>query len=425
MVKTIKRLNTFGPVGVITLSGLKSLTELSYRTASAQTSFMLYEPFGRNTAASIAWLCHEMKRAGKENEVVGIFPADQLVEDISTFHQAIRVAEVAAQKGRIVTLGIKPYYPATGFGYIELSENITTQEGGVKSYRALGFREKPTLQKATEFLESDRFVWNAGMFIFRVSEFIKHLERHLPDLWKMISSLEKDNSNIKEIYESVTPISIDYGVMEKISENVDCIPCDMGWSDIGSWNELSERLKSYPVYGEKNNFVHMAQQEKTVAILGIENLIVVDMPDALLVTTKEGSQRTGQLVNELEKDGQSSALEHSFDIRPWGDYQVLKDSDYYKSKIIRVNPSQQISYQSHAKRSEHWIIVKGSGIVVLNDKEIIVTAGQHILIPLGAKHRIKNTGQSVLEFIEVQTGTYFGEDDIVRYQDDYGRNPGK
>ncbi len=381
---------------------------------------------GRNTAAAIALLCRVLEIRGKANEVVGIFPADHFVENTTLFQEALRLAEKkAGEEGAVVTLGIQPSYPATGYGYIELSQKAAT--ASIEAIPALKFREKPDSATAQTYVESGKFSWNAGIFVFRADRMISLLKEHLPDVWNCISGVKGDLSNLKDAYAQVRSISIDYGIMEKLENAFLCIPCqDLGWSDVGSWDEVASLKTSASTQTTeieaKQNFVFPANQEKQYAFVGVDDLIVADTADALLVMRKGTSQAVKDVHQKLAERKAPSASQHVFEHRPWGYFEVLRDTAQFKSKVIRVEPGQQLSYQSHAKRAEHWIVVSGQAEVVLNDEVHRLGAGQHIYIPQGAKHRMRNPGTSVVEFVEVQLGSYFGEDDIVRYQDDYQRS---
>jgi mannose-1-phosphate guanylyltransferase/mannose-1-phosphate guanylyltransferase/mannose-6-phosphate isomerase len=290
------------------------------------------------------------------------------------------------------------------------------------------FHEKPSLGTAKQFLAQGSFYWNAGIFVFPVYLMIELFKRYQPQIWAGVSSLKSDLSNLKEVYDRLPSISIDYAIMEKLSgQELLCVPCDPGWSDVGSWDAVAdvyekngrEKLQSIEV-DSKNNFV-LPHEKKQYAFVGVDDLIVVDTQDALLISKRGHSQQVKTVVDRLKAEKSKMVDEHTFEERPWGRFDVMKDFSHFKSKVIEVNPGSQISYQSHAKREEHWIITKGEGVVVLNEVEIPVQRGSYVKIPLGAKHRIKNQGAAALEFVEVQLGSYFGEDDIVRYQDDYKR----
>jgi mannose-1-phosphate guanylyltransferase/mannose-1-phosphate guanylyltransferase/mannose-6-phosphate isomerase len=261
---------------------------------------------------------------------------------------------------------------------------------------------------------------------------IELFKKHEPEIWNQIDKLDADLSNIAEVYPRLKNISIDYAIVEKLgSDQLRCVPCDIGWSDVGSWDALVEvtesapfepqSLKKKPVQVSAKGNAVFSKQQKNYSFIGCDDLIVVDTVDALLICKKNSSQKVKDLVEALKRTDDKITKEHVFENRPWGRFEVLRDESYFKSKIIRVEPGQKISYQSHEKRAEHWVIVRGEAVVTLDDKEHVVKTGENIFIPMRAKHRIHNRTDSIVEFVEVQVGTYFGEDDIKRYQDDYGR----
>ena len=421
--KTLKRLKPLGSPWTLTVGDLRVLTERTLKQEGIPASQGIYEPFGRNTAPAIALLCRILELRGLKDEVVGVFPADQLIDDDRAFQEAVRKGETLAKQGHIVTLGVKPTFPATGYGYIETSGSM---ESGALS--AVGFREKPNESTAREFIARGGFYWNAGMFIFKVSKMMELLSVHVPDVWSAFLGM-KDPANAAElerIYKAVRAISIDYAVMEKLSKHA-CIPCAFQWSDLGSWDAIADVLGEKAAgasgkveVGGGKNFV-FGEAKKTYAFVGVTDVVLIDTPDAVLVARKGQTERVKEVVDELKNRSVASATQHQFEVRPWGSFQVLKDADDFKSKTITVDAGAQISYQSHEKRAEHWIIVKGKGEVVLDGETIPVSSGQHVLIPLRAKHRIRNTGTEPLQFVEVQLGSYFGENDIIRYEDDYKR----
>lgn len=414
---TIKRSLKLGTPWIVTGAALKTLTEANLKDLHLQNVTTIYEPVAKNTAPAVAVLAHVLVQRGMGEEVVGVFPSDHLIQNTAAFYNAVAEAEVLAQKGFIVTLGIKPDHPATGYGYIQKDRSTN---------KVLKFHEKPSLETAEKFLASGDFFWNAGMFIFKAKTMLEKFQKLQPDIYKIVSQLKADMSNLNEVYAQFPSISIDYAVMEKLSsEELACIPADMAWSDVGSWdavaqvNEGQHGPKSLEVKGH-DNFV-FGRENKMYSFVGTDDLIVVDTEDALMVVKKGESQEVKQVVEALQKQGSSLIKDHVFEKRPWGAFEILRDTEHFKSKVITVNPMSQLSYQSHSKRAEHWIITRGEGEVVLNDQVIPVKTGSHVFIPTQAKHRMRNTSETVLEFVEVQLGSYFGEDDIVRYQDDYKR----
>jgi len=425
--KTLKRVKPLGSPWTVTVRDLKVLTEKSLRDLGLPAAQTVYEPFGNNTAPAIALLCRVLELKGLTNEIVGVFPADQLVGDDKAFHAAVELGAGFATEGEIVTLGVKPTSPATGYGYIETSGPV---KSGERALKAVGFREKPNLDTARGFLSQGGFFWNAGMFIFKVAKIIELLKTHAPDVWSPFAALTTDLSNLEDIYRAIkanrkAAISIDYAVMEKLPGHV-CIPCDFAWSDLGSWEAVADELKSRPAHPTvtdldgKTNFVFPVEG-KTYGLIGVSDLIVVDTPDALLLAKRGETERVKEVVERLKASNNPAGTQHRFDIRPWGRYEILSESNDYKAKVIIVDPGMQISYQSHHHRAEHWIVTSGTGEVVLDGKTTPVQPGSHVMIPLQAKHRIRNTGKKPLHFVEVQLGTSFDEADIIRYEDDFQR----
>lgn len=460
--RTLARLRPLGTPWTITTQDLKVLTDRALKAAGFERTDVLFEPMGRNTAPAIGLLCRVLELRGQASAVAGVFPADQLIENESAFHTAVREAIVWAERGDVVTLGLTPTYPATGYGYIETTSDVAMASAvkGATARKAVRFREKPNAATAAEFIKAGGFFWNAGMFVFKVQTMIDLLKQNAQGVWAPLAELKSDLSNLKECYARVQAISIDYAVMEKLASHV-TIPCPFDWSDVGSWDAIAEvsgksagvaaggTIEAAPIeVNARGNFVFRASAgtgldverairngksgpgsaapattQKTVAITGVDDLVVVETTDALLIAKKGTSEKVKDVVERLvATPAAHRATQHDFDIRPWGGFEVLRDTERFKSKVLTVNPGAQISYQSHAKRAEHWIITAGSGEVVLDDKVIPVQTGSHVFIPIGAKHRIRNTGNEMIEFVEVQLGSYFGEDDIVRYEDSYGRS---
>jgi mannose-1-phosphate guanylyltransferase/mannose-1-phosphate guanylyltransferase/mannose-6-phosphate isomerase len=409
---------------------MQALSLRTMREMNVSEELGLFEPYGKNTAPAIALMCHHLIQKGQQDEVVGVFPADHLVADQEAFEEIVKLGVQSAENGEIVTLGIQPRYAATGYGYIEVSEETLGESKHYKAHLVKGFREKPDVETARGFLNSGQHYWNSGMFLFKVSQMVEAFKKHLPEVWNKISTIKEDKSNAKYAYASVESISVDYGIMEKLDRLV-CIPCNMGWSDVGSWDEISRlseelpTLKSdsqaqvYPV-DSHDNYV-FSIRDKVIGLVGVDHLLVVETPDALLIAKKGQSQKVKNLVEEIKSTGSTVTQEHLFEMRPWGGFEVLADAKDFKAKSIKVDPDAQLSYQSHSQRSEHWIIIEGQAEVVLDGETRQYSAGDHVFIPKGAKHRMRNPGEIPLVFVEVQTGSYFGEDDIVRYEDDYDR----
>jgi len=437
---TIERLSTLGSPWIITGKDLKDLTYRDAKLYQIPRHQIILEPMARNTAPAIALICAILKEQNQSSQIVGIFPADHLIADEKNFQNILARATELATEDQIVTLGVKPGYAATGYGYIQvnkntkmtpainsehLNDNDKFNTSHLDAFHVLKFHEKPNADLANEFVRAGNYFWNAGIFIFKVESMIEAFKKYQPKMWETMSLLKSDLSNLNTIYENIESISIDYAIMEKLnSEQLSCVPCDFGWNDVGSWDAIQEILgtnsQQKVEFESKNNFIH-SRLDKKYAFIGVDELIVVDTVDATLIVKKGSTQSVKNVVDILKNQAPQFIKDHTFELRPWGQFEVLRDEKHFKSKVIQVLPKEQISYQSHAKREEHWIITKGSGEVILDEEIIFVTVGAYIKIPLGAKHRIRNTQDHVLEFVEVQLGTYFGEDDIVRYQDDYQR----
>ncbi|MFP5519455.1 MAG: mannose-1-phosphate guanylyltransferase/mannose-6-phosphate isomerase [Bdellovibrionia bacterium] len=416
--KTIKRLLPLGEPLILTNSQLKVLTEKQLQELKLKLP-VLYEPVAKNTAPAVAFLCQYLKYQNQSEQVVVVCPSDHLIRNEEMFRRSLSLAERYAKEGQVITLGISPTSPETGYGYIEADHQECDEV-----FKVLKFHEKPQLDKAKEYLAAGNFYWNAGIFVFKVSTMLSHLQKHSPEVFNCIQNLKPDLSNLKEVFTAMPSISIDYAVMEKLtSQELRVMPAAFDWSDVGSWDSVVEQREP-----AQNNIlldtkeVHfLGLEHKTYSAIGVNDLVIIDTEDALLVARRGDTQRVREVVDYLKKNKPALAEDHVFEFRPWGDFEVLRDTDKFKSKVIHVNPGAQISYQSHSKRSEHWIIVSGQGEVVLEDQIIPIQAGSHVHIPQNAKHRIRNTGIVPIEFIEVQLGTYFGEDDIIRYEDDFGR----
>ncbi len=428
--KTLRRVQKFGSPWAITVNELADLTNKVFRSQNIPQDQLLFEPMARNTAPAIALLCRVLELRGMQDSIAAVFPADHLVTKEDAFAEALALAEQAASSGFVATLGIRPDHPSTGFGYIETLKQAKFSNGGLQAFEVAGFREKPDRDTAERFLATGHFFWNAGIFVFKTSVMIGHFQKLMPELWTVMKELKSDLSNLAEVYKRAPSTSIDYGIMEKLKEQV-CVPCDIGWSDLGSWDDvarfdkpaheikLSNRAHVVET-GSENCFV-FSSGDKVYGLVDVEDLIIVDTEDALLVAKKGRTQNVREIVQKLMKQSHSVAHEHKFEVRPWGRFTILREEPHFKSKIITVDAQQALSYQSHTKRNEHWIIVSGEGEVTLNEAVRTVKTGDTVHIPAGTKHRLRNTSSAPLEFLEVQTGSYFGEDDITRFQDDYNR----
>ena len=404
-----------------------------------RTSFLL-EPFGRNTAPAVALaaLCVEMTAGG--DAVLLVLPADHLVRDQAAFAAAVAQSVRLAQSGLLVTFGIGPTHPETGFGYIECGGAIAGTTPSAFSARR--FVEKPPLATAREYLVAGNFVWNSGMFCFTSSAIIAAFARHAPGVLDAVRPIAKaiaanGHASMLEIdaalFAAVPDISLDYAVMEKAAAagQVSVVRGTFDWSDIGSWQALAD-LESPDADGNRGQGdrvsiattgTYVNAGDRLVATVGVKNLVIVDTPDALLVAHRDHLQRVKDVVVELKARGHEAYRLHKTVARPWGAYTVLQEGPGFKIKRIEVKSGASLSLQLHHRRSEHWVVVAGIANVTRGDETFRVTANGSTYIPVETRHRLENPGKDPLVMIEVQCGDYLGEDDIVRFDDKYGRVP--
>ena len=391
------------------------------------TSFIL-EPFGRNTAPAVAAAALHVAKTHGEDAVMLILPADHLISNPDAFKAAALQAATLAAGGAIVTFGIQPDTPETGYGYIEADAN-----------KVIRFVEKPSLEKAMEYLASGKYLWNSGMFCFTAGAMLRELGQHAASILDATRACMAESPVIggkgvtqmelnADLFAAVPDNSIDYAVMEK-SSHMSVVPCDIGWSDIGSWNAIGElsaqdlngnRVEGEALMHDTAN-CYIQGGDRMIGTVGVKDLIIIDTPDALLVADKSRAQDVKHVYAGLKAKGHESYQLHRTVHRPWGTYTVLEEDPGYKIKRIEVKPGASLSLQMHHHRSEHWVVVHGMARVVNGEKEMFLEANQSTFIPAGHKHRLENPGLIQLVMIEVQSGEYLGEDDIVRFQDIYGR----
>ncbi|NWB56105.1 mannose-1-phosphate guanylyltransferase/mannose-6-phosphate isomerase [Pseudomonas sp. F8002] len=396
---------------------------------------LLLEPFGRNTAAAIAVAAlHVQENFGSEAQLL-ILPADHLILDESAFADAVAQARDLAEAGYLVTFGIQPDRPETGFGYIEQGEALG------QGFRVKRFVEKPDLVTAQGYLDGGKHLWNAGMFCFKASTLLDELALHAPAVLDAAKAaldhshnLNNNNCRQRELnaegFGSAPDISIDVALMEK-SAQVAVVPCDIGWSDIGSWDAVRQLTPSDANGNQVNgeavlHDVHncyIDSPKRVLGAVGVSDLIIVDTPDAILIADAKRSQDVRYIVAELKRQDHPAFSLHRTVTRPWGTYTVLEESSRFKIKRIVVKPRASLSLQMHHHRSEHWVVVSGAAMITNGDREFLINANESTYIPAGHKHRLTNPGIIDLVMIEVQSGEYLGEDDIVRFDDIYGRAP--
>ncbi len=390
----------------------------------------LFEPIGRNTAPAIAIAAAYLAAEGRDPVMV-VLPADHVIKDEAGFRKHLDTAICAARSGKLVTFGIQPTRPDTGFGYIKARPIDKTQV-----YEVERFTEKPDLVTAQSFLTEGGYYWNSGMFVWRASVILAEIQRYLPAVYRIVQTILADiragmtfQKSLEKNFEAMPSISIDYGVLEK-SDEVSLIPCDIGWNDVGSWqavHEISNKdengnaLQGNVIAVDCKNTLIRAEK-RLVAAIGVEDLCVIETADAVLISKSDQTQRVREVVDALQEKGATEHVYHTKVNRPWGSYTVLEeDPEGFKLKRIEVAPGARLSLQSHKRRSEHWVVVSGTATVTNGEEITTVYKNQSTYIPIGTKHRLENLGTEPLHIVEIQVGDYLGEDDIQRYEDNYGR----
>lgn len=387
---------------------------------------ILLEPIGRNTAPAIAVAALEATRDGQDALLL-VLPSDHVIRDETAFRSAIAVAASAAEAGKLVTFGIVPTAPETGYGYIKAASGE-----GVRAVES--FVEKPDLHTARQYVASGEYFWNSGMFLFKASRYLEELARLQPQMLdacrKAWEQARRDHDFIrldKPAFEASPSDSIDYAVMEKTRE-VAVLPLDAGWSDVGSWSALRD-VSEQDADGNahRGDVIQIdchnsyAYGDRLIAMIGLDDVIVVETPDAVLVGSADHIQQVKDVVAQVKAKGLPQATWHRKVYRPWGAYDSIDNGQRFQVKRITVKPGATLSLQMHHHRAEHWVVVSGTAEVTRGDEVLLLTENQSTYIPLGVTHRLKNPGKLPLELIEVQSGSYLGEDDIVRFEDTYGR----
>ncbi|MDQ2078052.1 mannose-1-phosphate guanylyltransferase/mannose-6-phosphate isomerase [Marinimicrobium sp. ABcell2] len=392
---------------------------------------ILLEPLARNTAPALA-LAAVKAQTMAENPTLLVLAADHVINDVPLFHQAVATAVSAAEAGHLVTFGVEPTRPETGYGYIK-----TQHDKGAQSYFPVQqFAEKPDLATAQSYLAQGGYYWNSGMFVFQAEGFLAELESYSPDVLAAAQkSYQEAVSDLdfvrvdRDAFAAAPNISIDYAVMEN-SEKVVCVPFTAGWSDVGCWQsfwELSDKDE------QGNSFVGdsidvgstdtlVFSQDKLVATIGVNNLMVINTPDAVLVADKSAAQEVKAVIAKIQQQNRTEHLQHREIYRPWGCYDSVDEGTRYQVKRITVKPGARLSLQMHYHRAEHWIVVRGTAEVQKGDETLLLSENESTFIPVGMRHRLSNPGKIPLELIEVQSGPYLGEDDIQRFDDNYGRS---
>jgi len=391
-------------------------------------SAILLEPVGRNTAPAVALAALKALEL-EADAIIVVAPADHVIRDVRVFQQAAGVASDLATDGKLVTFGIVAHAPETGYGYIRRGD------GPGPAYPVAQFIEKPPMEIAEQFVASGDYFWNSGMFVFKASRYLSELAAFAPDILEASTAayraakVDLDFMRIdKAAFEACRGESIDYAVMEKTRDAV-VLPLDAGWSDVGSWSSLFDALHSDEdgnvlqgdvlVHDTHDCYVHSTS--RLVTAVGMDDHIIVETKDAVLVAPKERVQDVKELVTALRKAGRSESAWHREVYRPWGSYDSIDDGDRFQVKRLTLKPGGMLSLQMHHHRAEHWIVVQGTARVTCGDKTFLLSENESTFVPIGATHRIENPGKVALHIVEVRSGTYLGEDDIVRYEDHYGR----
>lgn len=399
------------------------------RAIDCHAGAIVLEPTGRNTAPAIALAAHAALAANEGDGLLLVLPADHVIRDVTAFQAAIAVAASAARANHLVTFGVVPRSPETGYGYIRRGE----AEGA--AYRIAEFVEKPDAGRATQFVASGEHYWNSGMFLFRARRYLEELERHAPDIATACSMAFAGATHDLDFtridagrFDACRSDSIDYAVMEKTADAV-VVPLDAGWSDVGSWASLQDAhapdADGNVLRGDvlaldtRSSYVHAGH--RLVATVGLSDCVVVETKDAVLVAPRERAQDVKELVTRLKSGHRYEHALHREVFRPWGSYDSIDQGERFQVKRLMVRPGGVLSLQMHHHRAEHWVVVSGTARITRGEESFLLEENQSTYIPIGVRHRIENPGRIPLHIIEVQSGTYLGEDDIVRFEDRYGR----
>lgn len=425
---------TFKAPLIVTGEPFRFLVVEQLAAIEIQPTGILVEPESRNTAASVLAGALSLQIQEPESLML-VMPSDHVIADTESFQDAVTAAAATAEEGKLVTFGIRPTRPETGFGYLELAKG--TEEGASTPQPLARFVEKPSLATAVDMVESGRFLWNAGIFLFKPSALIEAFEQHAPDILKDVRSAivaAKTDLSFSRLdaacWGRLENISIDYAIMEK-AKNLAVMPYREAWSDLGSWeavyNEVEKDGAGNAVSAHataidcKGTLLRSEVGSLELVGVGLEDIIAIAMPDAVLVAKKSDSQRVKEVVETLQARGAKQATVFESDYRPWGYFESIAFGNRFQVKRIVVHPGAALSLQSHFHRSEHWIVVQGTARVTVDGTVQLLTENQSIYIPLGSVHRLENPGKVPMVLIEVQTGSYLGEDDIIRYEDVYSR----
>lgn len=423
---TFERLQNLMPEeNILSITNTKHLANVRMQLKDYYAApIILSEPVSKNTAPAAAVSVKYISENKNSDEIILVVPSDHLIHDVQKFSEAIEKGKQLAEQGFVVTFGVEPSYCETGFGYIKTSEKI---DDGFKVEK---FVEKPDLKTAQKYLQDKTMFWNSGIFMFKPSVFFNELKRHAGNIFEITEKIDFKNS--EEIpfveFDKMPNISLDYALMEK-SDNLVMIKLESDWKDLGSWDaiyDISPKDNNGNVFvghvldeGSKNSLVYSSS--KLVATIGLEDIVLVETEDAILACSKDKTQDVKHIYETLKQQNDNTHLVHKTVYRPWGFYTVIAQGEGFLTKIIHVNPKQRLSLQSHNHRSEHWVVLNGTAMVVLDSKELILNSGHSVDIPIKAIHSLQNPYDEAVEVIEVQKGDLLIEEDIIRYEDIYGR----
>lgn len=434
---TVSRISPVIPAGnTYIVTNQKQMESINFQlhalTDESWDNRFILEPEAKNTAPAVGLAAIYLKNLNPEAIMI-VLPSDHIIKDSDKFCRALLVAAQTASEGYMVTIGIKPDKPETGYGYIKCGRKI---KDGV--YNAIGFKEKPDKEMAAKYLKERDYYWNSGMFVWKAETILRAIKKYMPALYEGLVKIKKTLGSKKEgtakrsVFSKLQPESIDYGVLEK-AENVAIVPADMGWSDVGSWHALEYILPRNSNNNVKHgNIISIDSKnsifycgKRVVGVIGLDDMIVVDTADATLICPKNRAQDVRKIVDILKERGAEEYVTHKTVHRPWGSYTVLETGERFKIKKITVKPGAKLSHQLHHHRSEHWVVVAGTARVTNGDKSYDVHPNESTYIPMSTRHRLENVGRITLEIIEVQNGEYLEEDDIIRFEDIYNRKTEK
>ena len=433
---TLKRLENLSqqvlPPIVVCNENHRFIVAEQLRQINIEQASIILEPFAKNTAPAITLAALQAQELYPEQNVsLLVLSADHYIADIPAFQHSILLAEQQAQLQKLVVFGVKPTEPHTGYGYIQLGQHIVEKS----VYQLDKFEEKPDLQTAGHYVSSQNYLWNSGMFMFQTQLFLQELKLHQADIYQCCKNAWQHKTTDLDFirigsqeFHQCPENSIDYAIMENTAQGV-VVCLDVGWNDLGSWSSLwqsnqkdeNQNVIFGDVLAEQSQRNYIYSSSRLVTVLGVENLIIVETKDAILVAHQDKSQEIKKVVEQLKKEQRIELLQHKEVIRPWGKYDCIDIGERYQVKRITVNAKAKLSLQMHHHRAEHWVVVKGTAKVTKGEEQYYVSENESTFIPLGTLHSLENPGCIPLELIEIQSGSYLGEDDIVRFKDEYGR----